>query len=336
VQIDAALRFVALINGNLRVFFRGNQEVNTLRSLAFALVATFGTSSFPSDVIAAELQATANPTNPPRAALWNGRAPIGDGKFEQADAWITVHRPENSNGAAVVICPGGGYGSLVVGAEGHGIANWLNRHGITGIVLEYRLPAGRPFVPLLDAQRAIRTVRANAKEWKVDPARVGITGFSAGGHLASTAGTHFDDGDSGAADATDRFGCRPDFLILVYPVIVMDETTHQGCKNNLFGKNPLPQTVERFSNEKHVTGRTPPAYLAHALDDKAVPPQHSRVFHKALQDHQVPSEYVELPRGGHGLDGYKGPMWDAWQNGSLDWLARLKIIPADRPTSPAK
>jgi acetyl esterase/lipase len=132
---------------------------------------------------------------PERIGLWNKRAPIGDGKFQEAEVWITVHRPEKPNGTAIVICPGGGYGGLVTGAEGHGIATWLNRHAITGAVLEYRLPAGRSYVPLLDAQRAIRTVRTNARAWNLDPARIGIMGFSAGGHLASTAGTHFDRGN---------------------------------------------------------------------------------------------------------------------------------------------
>src|SRR5689334_10805944 len=145
---------------------------------------------------------------PPRLALWNQHAPAGDGTFEKAEAWITVHRPAKADGTAIVICPGGGYGGLVTGPEGHGIAQWLNRHGITGVVLEYRLPAGRPFVPLLDAQRAIRTTRAHAKAWNLDPARIGIMGFSAGGHLASTAGTHFDTGEAEAADAVQRVSCR--------------------------------------------------------------------------------------------------------------------------------
>lgn len=175
-----------------------------------------------------------------RMPLWNGHAPIGNGRLEDAEAWISVHRPVEANGTAVVICPGGGYGTLVKGPEGHGIAEWLNRHGITGVVLEYRLPAGRPFVPLLDAQRAVRTVRANAKEWDIDPSRIGMMGFSAGGHLASTAGTHFDDRNSTAANAVDRVSCRPDFLILVYPVIIMGEKTHSGSRANLFGKIRRP------------------------------------------------------------------------------------------------
>jgi acetyl esterase/lipase len=269
--------------------------------------------------------------NPPRIALWNGRAPVGDGQFgqfQEADAWITLHRPAKPNGAAIVICPGGGYGGLVTGAEGHGIAAWLNRHGVTGVVLEYRLPAGRTYVPLLDAQRAIRTVRASAQDWGIDPAKIGIMGFSAGGHLASTAGTHFDDGgDARAATAVELASCRPDFIVLVYPVISMGDTAHAGSRNNLLGKEPSAKLIEQFSNEKQVTPRTPPTFLAHAVDDKPVPIEHSRMFYAALQAQKVPSQFLELPSGGHGLNGYKGPMWDAWQQQSLAWLAEMKIIP---------
>lgn len=259
---------------------------------------------------------------PQRQSLWQGNAPIGNEKFEQGDAWITVHRPERSNGVAVVICPGGGYGGLVTGAEGHGIAKWLGGHGITGVVLEYRLPKGRSMVPLLDAQRAIRTVRANAAEWSIDPAKVGMMGFSAGGHLAATAGTHFDAGDKQAEQAVDRVGCRPDFLVLVYPVITMDAGTHQGSKRNLLGNDPSPAEVAQFSNEKQVTARTPPTFLAHAKDDKPVPCAHSQAFYDALVRHKVPAKYLELPSGGHGLNGYQGPMWDAWQSQSLAWLKK--------------
>ena len=264
---------------------------------------------------------------PKKAALWSGPAPVGDGKTEEGNAWITVHRPANStadsNGSAIVICPGGGYGGLVVGPEGHGIATWLNKHGITGVVLEYRLPAGRHAVPLLDAQRAIRTVRANAKEWGLNPAKIGIMGFSAGGHLASTAGTHFDAGDPKAKDAIDRLSCRPDFMILVYPVITFGEQTHSGTKMNLLGKDPSPELIKLYSNEQQVTSKTPPTFLAHALDDGPVPPENSKAMYAALQQNKVPSKYLELPSGGHGLNGYKGPMWDAWQEQSLEWLAEL-------------
>jgi len=261
---------------------------------------------------------------PEKLKLWNGKAPIGAGKFEQADTRITVYKPEKPNGTAIVICPGGGYIRLVTGVEGDGISAWLNRHGITAIVLEYRLPAGRPYVPLLDAQRAIRTVRANAKAWGIDPAKIGIMGFSAGGHLASTACTHFDDGDPKADDPIERNGCRPDFTVLVYPVITMGDKTNQGTKDNLLGKNPDAKLVELFSNEKQVTAKTPPTFLAHAKDDRPVVPENSRMFYEALQMHKIKSKYLELPSGGHGLNGNKGPMWDAWQEQSLAWLAEMK------------
>jgi acetyl esterase/lipase len=265
---------------------------------------------------------------PERISLWSNHAPVGDGTFQSADAAITVHRAANPNGAALVICPGGGYGGLVTGAEGHGIAQWLTQHGITGVVLEYRLPRGNAFVPLLDAQRAIRTVRSQAVEWGVDPRRIGIIGFSAGGHLASTVGTHFDAGDPKSPDAIGRVSCRPDFMVLVYPVISMGDKGHQGSRNNLLGKDAKPELVELFSNEKRITAQTPPAFLAHALDDKVVPSDNSRMFYDALKTSGVEAKYLELPSGGHSLNGYKGPMWDAWQAQSLEWLAGLKVIPA--------
>lgn len=263
---------------------------------------------------------------PERIGIWGKKAPIGDGTIQDAEVFITLHRPEKANGTALVICPGGGYGGLVTGGEGHGIAAWLNKAGITGVVLEYRLPAGRSMVPLLDAQRAIRTVRTNAKDWNIDPARIGIIGFSAGGHLASTAGTHFDAGKADAADPVEKASSRPDFMILVYPVITMGAQGHGGSRNNLLGKNQDAKMIDFFSNEKQVTDKTPPAFLAHAKDDKPVPPENSRMFLEALNSHKVPAEYLELPSGGHGLNGYKGPMWDAWQKRSLEWLAEQKLL----------
>ena len=266
---------------------------------------------------------------PERLALWTDQAPIGDGKFAAENAFITVYRPAKPNGAAVVICPGGGYGMLCTDPEGHGIAKWLNGHGVTGVVLEYRLPGGRQSVPLLDAQRALRTVRSKAREWGCDPARIGIMGFSAGGHLAATAATHFDAGDARAKDPIQQLACRPDFAILIYPVITMGQSTHGGSRQNLLGANPAPAAVELFSNEKQVTGRTPPVFLAHAQDDTLVTPDNSQMLYDALQAHKVPSQYLKLPSGGHGLNGYRGPMWDAWQSQSLQWLAARKFIPRE-------
>lgn len=260
--------------------------------------------------------------------LWNGDAPEGDGKFsDSSKAKLTVHLPENPNGAALVICPGGGYGGLVTKGEGHGIAAWLNAHGIAGIVLEYRLPAGRPYVPLLDAQRALRTVRANATKWRIDPKKVGIIGFSAGGHLASTATVHFDLGEGKTTDAIARESSRPDFSILIYPVISMDVGVHRGSKKNLMGETPAAGLPEYFSTQKHVTAATPPAFLAHAIDDKVVDIENSRMFFAAQQKAGLPTRLVELPNGGHGLNGYKGPSWDKWQAESLLWLKGLKVIP---------
>jgi len=269
---------------------------------------------------------------PERIALWVGQASVGGGKFVVADAFVTIHRPAKPNGAAMVICPGGGYGGLVTGAEGHGIAAWLNRYGVVGVVLEYRLPHGNPVIPLLDAQRAIRLVRSKAGEWSCDPKRIGIMGFSAGGHLAATAATHFDGGEAQLADPVNRFGCRPDFAILIYPVITMGPETHGGSKYNLLGPAPTPEGVELYSNEKQVTDRTPPVFLAHAKDDRVVSPDNSRMFYEALQAHKVAAKYLELPSGGHGLNGYKGPMWDAWQTQSLQWLSEQNIIP--KPLAP--
>lgn len=278
-----------------------------MRSLLASLLALFS--------------AAASAAEPQVFPLWPDQAPVGDGTFEKSDAKLTLHRPEKPNGTALVICPGGGYGGLVKDGEGHGIAKWLNAHGITGVVLEYRLPNGRSKVPLLDAQRALRTVRANAKDWGCDPAKVGIIGFSAGGHLAATAATRFDDGDRVAKDPIDRQGCRPDFAVLVYPVITMGESTHGGSRKNLLGASPSEEDIALYSAEKQVTAKTSPTFLTHAVDDQTVPISHSRSFRDALKGKGVACEYLELPSGGHGLNGYKGPMWDAWQAAALEWMA---------------
>jgi len=253
-------------------------------------------------------------------SLWTVKKPL-------RKATLTVHFPRHRNGTAIVICPGGGYGGLALEPEGHGIARWLHRHGITGVVLDYELPRGRAMIPLHDVQRAIRTVRANSKIWNLNAKRIGVMGFSAGGHLASTAGTHFDRGDRKATDPIDRASCRPDFMILIYPVITMGKKTHRGSKRNLLGKKPTKKLVKFFSNELQVTKETPPAFLAHAQDDKAVTPENSLMFFNALKSKNIATKYLKLPYGGHGLNRYHGPMWDAWQTSSLQWLISQKLIP---------
>jgi len=268
---------------------------------------------------------------PPRTALWDGPPPDGAGASDaKGQAYITVHPAPKPTGATVVICPGGGYAMQVTGAEGHGIAAWLNRHGITGVVLEYRLPAGRPEVPLLDARRAIQVARHRASTWGGHPAQVGIMGFSAGGHLAATASTLISPGEASSNDPVARVSARPDFAILIYPVIAMDSLTHEGIRRNLFGAGETPSLVQRFSCDRQVTGQTPPTFIAHAIDDTGVVIEHSRRYRAACEAHGVPVKLLELPNGGHGLNGYKGPSWDAWQRESLDWIAQLpkQVAPA--------
>ena len=269
---------------------------------------------------------TASAKKPKQIQLWDEKAPVEEGVWEESKAKITVYFPIKPNGTAIIICPGGGYGTLVKGPEGTGIANWLNQHGITGIVLEYRLPRGKAYRPLNDAQRAIRTARSNAKEWNIDPNKIGIIGFSAGGHLASSVATHFDKGNAAHKDPIEHISSRPDFAVLVYPVITMGNGTHHGSRKNLLGKDFTPEMVELFSNEKQVTKDTPPTFLTHAKNDAVVPVAHSQVFHEALKAKGVKTKYLELPSGNHGLNGYKGPMWDAWQKESLKWLRSLNFI----------
>lgn len=264
-------------------------------------------------------------------SIWNGQAPVDRaGKTEPVEVKLIAHLPDadKATGVAVVICPGGGYGGLVTGGEGHRIAEWLVSRGIAGIVLKYRLPRGRAEVPLLDAQRTIRVVRSRAEDWKIQPNRVGIMGFSAGGHLAASAAVLHEAGKPGAVDRVERFSARPDFAILVYPVVSMGKIGHAGCRRNLMGENPPESLVKRFSIERQVSRHSPPIYLAHAVNDRAVPIAHSQQLHEALEANRVETAYLELPSGGHGLNGYKGPMWEAWKSGSLAWLGKCLGIPA--------
>jgi len=221
---------------------------------------------------------------------------------------IAVYLPSKkmATGQAVIICPGGGYHILAYDYEGTDIARYLNSIGVAGIVLKYRLPVyGNCEVPhktpLMDAQRAMRLVRSNAAKWNINPSKIGIMGFSAGGHLASTLGTHFDYGNKNSADSVERISCRPDFMILMYPVITFtDPALHKGSREALLGKDADPELVKLYSNELQVKTDTPPAILFLADDDKAVPSENSILMYKALQAKGIHAELHIVSEGGHG------------------------------------
>jgi acetyl esterase/lipase len=260
--------------------------------------------------------------------LWDGPAPQSHGTASTDTPSLLLYQAPKSNfipSAAVIICPGGAYRMLSMQSEGTNVAEWFQAHGVTALVLAYRLPINgyRHPVPLLDAQRAIRLVRSHASDWNIDPAKIGIMGFSAGGHLASTVETHSDSGNQQATDPIDRLGSRPDFGILVYPVITMkDPLTHKESRANLLGPNPDPALIENLSNETQVKTDTPPTYLIVAKDDRGVSPENSRIFDQALQNDGVDGTLKILPVGGHGF-GYnknQGGPTAGWLDGVGDWM----------------
>jgi acetyl esterase/lipase len=261
---------------------------------------------------------------PPAQPLWPGGAPgaLGAEPADVPTLALYSAPPERASGAAVIVCPGGGYGGLA-DHEGDPIARWLNTLGITAAVLRYRLgPRYHHPVMLQDAQRAIRTVRARAAEWKVDPTRIGILGFSAGGHLASTAATHFEEGTASAADPIERVSSRPDVAILLYPVISMEPPVgHAGSRRNLLGDNPSPELVQLLSNQKQVTARTPPTFLFHTADDAGVPAENSLQFALALARAGVPYELHIYGHGRHGVGlATDDPVLSTWTGRCADWL----------------
>lgn len=255
--------------------------------------------------------------------LWPDGAPGAVGKDPVDIPTLTpfLPLPEKANGTAVIVCPGGGYTHLA-DHEGAPVAQWLNSLGITAFVLKYRLgPRYHHPAPLLDAARAIRTVRARASEWKIDPERVGILGFSAGGHVAATLATHFDSGQASASDPIDRLSSRPTLAILIYPVITMRDKTHAGSKKSLLGDNPPAELVTLLSNEEQVTKDTPPTFLVHTMTDTAVPFENSLMFVAALRKAGVPVEFHLYERGPHGFGlGRDDPILSTWPARCADWL----------------
>ena len=273
--------------------------------------------------------------------VWPNRAPNDNGMKEPeeryeglrvrnvSEAEMYVYLPEeNNSGAAVVICPGGGYWIEAMDHEGYDMAAWLKSKGVTGIVLKYRLPYGHHEVPASDLKRAIRIVRSNAKEWGINPEKVGIAGSSAGGHLASTVGTHFDTGIKDSSDPMDKISCRPDFMLLLYPVVTFNEEFgHMGSRKNLIGEGNDWKMVEEYSNELHVTPETPPTFLVLADDDKAVPPRNSVEFYLALKKNNVPAEMHIFQEGGHGFGMKKKNLpVEEWPNLFYNWLEAMKFV----------
>jgi acetyl esterase/lipase len=267
---------------------------------------------------------------PPPVLLWPNGAPgaVGTEDADRPTLWVYRAAVEKATGAAVVVCPGGGYGNLALDHEGRQVAEWLNRHGITAAVLKYRLgPRYRHPAPLQDAQRALRWVRAHAGELGVRTDSVGIWGFSAGGHLAATAATKFDDGDPGAADPLDRPASRPDFAVLAYPVISFsEEFTHQGSRNNLLGPNPDQALLDGLSAERHVTPRTPPSFIFYT-DEDPVRPENGVAFYLALRRAKVPAELHIYERGRHGLGlAQDDPVVSTWTERLRDWLRLRGVV----------
>lgn len=259
--------------------------------------------------------------------LWPNAAPGALGTESKDIPTLTPYlaKPDKATGAAIVICPGGGYGGLA-DHEGKGYALWLNEQGISGFVLRYRLGSAgyRHPVMLGDAARAVRLVRSRAADWHVDAKRVGIMGSSAGGHLASTLLTHFDAGDPNAPDGVERQSSRPDIGILCYAVISMGPNTHQGSKNNLLGKEPSPELVKLLSNELQVTPQTPPCFLWHTWEDGAVKVENTLDFAQALRKNGVPFDLHIYQKGGHGLGlgsrDYDPTKWMDWTRDCASWL----------------
>jgi acetyl esterase/lipase len=251
---------------------------------------------------------------------------------QKPDIAVFLPSKKNATGEAVVICPGGGYGILAYDWEGSDIARWLNSHGIAAFVLKYRLPGSKSNIvphksPLLDAQRAMRLVRYHADKWNVDAEKVGVMGFSAGGHLASTLSTHFDAGDPENNDPVERESSRPDFSVLVYPVVSFTkEYTHEGSRENLLGKDADPELVKHFSNELQVNEFTPPAILIHSGDDLVVPVENSMVYYHALQKLGINSELHIYPYGGHGYSlGIGQGHLSTWPERVIEWIKYIHL-----------
>ena len=280
--------------------------------------------------------------------VWKGPVPgsINQPKYKEvmdsSGGWTRLSKVSNPRidiylapsdktvGTAILICPGGGYGVLATSHEGKEIAKWFNSLGISAFVLKYRLPSDSIMVnktigPLQDAQEAMRIIRRNAKEWKISPDKIGVMGFSAGGHLASTLSNHYNDK---VYEVENKTSARPDFSILIYPVISMDKSiTHMGSRGNLLGMNPSEEIVKKYSNEVQVNAQTPPAFMVHSIDDGAVPVQNSINYSLALKQNKVPCELHLYESGGHGYGmGRTKNTESSWPDACIKWLKMRGLL----------
>ncbi len=275
-------------------------------------------------LVAATTFAQRRPAEPTPELLWADGAPGAMGQEDVDKPSLTPYLPAQPNGKAVVVCPGGGYGALAMDHEGKQIAQWLNSQGISAFVLKYRLgPKYHHPVELNDAQRAVRTVRANAVKWKVQPDKIGVWGFSAGGHLASSVSTHFDSGDGSSKDAVERMSSRPDFAVLSYPVVTFtkEEFVHKGSRKNLLGDTPDAKLAALLSSENQVTSATPPTFLFHTNADTGVPPENSVYYYLALRKAGVPAELHIYEKGPHGVGlAPTDLVLSSWGARLADWL----------------
>ncbi len=274
---------------------------------------------------------------PPGKPVWNNTGPIPETVFDKygyyrfvRDPAIDVFHAKGSKltRAAVIICPGGSYSGLAFRKEGITTAKWFRDRGITAMVLRYRFAPYRYPVPMTDVQRAIQLVRSNAVKWDIDPGRVGVMGFSAGGHTASTATVNHVAADPQSDDPVRRVGSRPDFSVLVYPVITMEmPTTHSGSRKNLLGPDPDDELINQASSHKHVSDRTPPTLLVCSEDDTVVPIRNSQLFLEALKAKGVKCKMLTYGQGGHGYGlGKKGTDATAWPEECLKWMREIELL----------
>ncbi|MGC9327248.1 MAG: alpha/beta hydrolase [Candidatus Hinthialibacter sp.] len=266
-----------------------------------------------------------------RIPLWPEDVPSKKSSDEKDWPTLTLYLLPKTQSArpAVVICPGGGYGHLAMDHEGHQVARWFNSFGVSAIILEYRhAPLYRDPVPMMDAMRAMRTTRARAEEWGIDPDRIGVMGFSAGGHLASTVGTHFDMGNPTSSDPIEKIKSRPDFMILMYPVITFfSDYTHMGSRNNLLGEEAEANLISYYSNETQIQPSTPPTFIVHSYDDKVVPVENSLKFIQGLRYQSITTEAHIFQYGGHGYGlAPNDPTLNRWTKCCEDWMRHLGLL----------